>query len=217
MVIIQARLGTDRYSITLQTPIQMTQRHGDAIRITVEPSGASETHRFDFPQPMISSEVSIETSRALLTQPLATSIRADVNGTPLGSFDTPGLKNALATLDQCEARVLASWGLDRAVNGEIAHPAETIGDPPFTWFGADLYPKKAWEAHAQGRVVIQYKIDERGKPVMCRTVESSGNADLDQGTCDLVMSRHRFRPATDANGKAIASLMILPVRWTFRQ
>jgi hypothetical protein len=44
-------------------------------------------------------------------------------------------------------------------------------------------------------------------------ISSSKNADLDKATCDLMLKRARFIPATDAAGKHVAGTFRSSVRW----
>lgn len=92
---------------------------------------------------------------------------------------------------------------------EAAKPAGNPGD----WFDQNSYPKEAIRAGAQGRVVVDIVIDERGVPSQCSVFISAGNAALDQVTCDLAMKKARFTPARDTDGRAISSKARLPVRW----
>jgi protein TonB len=56
-----------------------------------------------------------------------------------------------------------------------------------------------------GTVTVGYTVETNGRATGCHIVRSSGNADLDQGTCRLIEQRYRFRPATDAQGRPARS------------
>lgn len=84
-----------------------------------------------------------------------------------------------------------------------------IGD----WLGPDDYPPGAIFAGEQGRVVVIVSIDATGHPTACSTDVSIGAPALEKGTCDLVLSKGKFEPARDKEGRAIASRYMLPVRW----
>ena len=65
------------------------------------------------------------------------------------------------------------------------------------------YPRAAAEAEVGGTVVVHFDVGTDGRVGNCRVVSSSGNADLDRTTCRLIEKRFRYRPATDAAGRAV--------------
>ncbi|AHE54912.1 hypothetical protein NX02_16160 [Sphingomonas sanxanigenens DSM 19645 = NX02] len=67
---------------------------------------------------------------------------------------------------------------------------------------ADL-PRKA-RARAAGSVLIHLAVGADGRVTGCSIARSSGDAALDAATCRLATRRFRYRPATDATGRAIA-------------
>lgn len=89
-------------------------------------------------------------------------------------------------------------------------------DPhPTSWFSQSDYPAESRLRGEEGRVVITLDIDEQGLPTACRIAESSGYPALDAKTCELALTRGRFKPAKDGAGKPIASSFTLPgVRWS---
>ena len=56
-------------------------------------------------------------------------------------------------------------------------------------------------------------IDEKGKPVGCAIIVSSGRDDLDQAVCSAVLKRARFTPASDENGVKLYSVRRDRVIW----
>ena len=67
------------------------------------------------------------------------------------------------------------------------------------------YPREASRAKASGEVEVRFTIEPSGRVSGCRVTRSSGDASLDRTTCALIEERFRFKPATDAAGKPIAS------------
>lgn len=63
------------------------------------------------------------------------------------------------------------------------------------------YPLAALRAEHQGRVAFELTVNPAGMVVGCQISQSSGFADLDQGTCDLMMRAARFAP-TGQSGNA---------------
>lgn len=82
-----------------------------------------------------------------------------------------------------------------------------------SWFSPSAYPAQALRDSAQGSVRYRVEVGADGQPGACRIVQSSGNAALDEGTCEIVRRDGRFRPATDASGRFIASAFEFAVSW----
>jgi protein TonB len=101
--------------------------------------------------------------------------------------------------------------------GTITNAAGPVPKPlgnPGAWFDPDSYPPSARRAGEEGSVRVKVAIGADGVPIRCRILQSSGYADLDQGTCDVVMGRGHFAPARDTAGHAIPAIWNSPrVRW----
>ncbi|WP_305038450.1 energy transducer TonB [Hephaestia mangrovi] len=69
------------------------------------------------------------------------------------------------------------------------------------------YPRDLFAAGIQGRVGVLYVVSPRGRVTDCEIEHSSGNAELDDATCDLIVRRFRFRPSLDANGRPVESMI----------
>jgi len=82
-----------------------------------------------------------------------------------------------------------------------------------TYFSTDDYPMGALLRRAQGTVHFSLRIDREGAPSRCTVTESSGDPDLDRVTCEILMSRARFSPARDAQGRAVEDRVSSRVRW----
>lgn len=67
------------------------------------------------------------------------------------------------------------------------------------------YPRDASRARIGGDVEVRFTIQPTGRVDNCRVTRSSGDVSLDATTCRLIEERFRFRPATDAAGRAVAS------------
>jgi protein TonB len=82
-----------------------------------------------------------------------------------------------------------------------------------SWFGTDDYPARALREEAEGTVVMAFDIGADGRVTSCRISQSSGNSDLDETSCRLMMRRGRFSPALDQAGNPIASTGTRRVTW----
>ncbi|HEY5723128.1 MAG TPA: TonB family protein [Allosphingosinicella sp.] len=75
------------------------------------------------------------------------------------------------------------------------------------------YPRSASRARAGGTVTVAFTVRTDGHASGCRVVKSSGNAELDSTTCELIEQRFRYEPARSADGKAVSSVIGWRQRW----
>lgn len=78
---------------------------------------------------------------------------------------------------------------------------------------AAKYPKKAMDDGEQGRVDTVVDVDRKGKPVKCTVIRTSGYERLDRATCKFALSKLRFEPATDHDGKPTTGRELFYVDW----
>lgn len=81
------------------------------------------------------------------------------------------------------------------------------------WFSAKDYPRDATIARQQGTTAFELQVDPTGLPSDCRITSSSGSKSLDDQTCTIMMSRARFKPARNANGKAVPTVFRHSMQW----
>jgi len=87
--------------------------------------------------------------------------------------------------------------------------ADPKGDPA-RWVRARDLPAISADAAV---TTFDLTIDEKGKPVGCAIIVSSGQNDLDQAVCSAVSKRARFTPASDGNGLNVYSVRRDRVIW----
>ena len=85
--------------------------------------------------------------------------------------------------------------------------------PPASWFSDADYPFEALRRGAEGQVRFRLQIDATGRPIRCEIEESSGDAALDAATCEVALTRFRFRPARDAQGDAVPDSYASRINW----
>lgn len=119
---------------------------------------------------------------------------------------------ALAALDKCHDDLLLSWGLDLVKLKEARSPPVPTGNPG-NWVSTSDYPSKALSTGVSGTVRFMTVVGSDGKPTQCRIALSSGVPGLDNVTCQLVMRRAQFRPATNADGQPVVGYYVNRVRW----
>lgn len=84
---------------------------------------------------------------------------------------------------------------------------------PHTWLGQDDYPNSSIASDTEGAVTVSINVDERGEPSSCSVASSSGDNELDNLTCSLLMKRAQFIPAKDKQGQATNSQYSQKVTW----
>lgn len=84
---------------------------------------------------------------------------------------------------------------------------------PGAWVTNDDYPPLAMREEREGTTGFRLTYGTDGLPRKCDIVSSSGHADLDAVTCDLVMERARFRPGKTETGHVTGGTYSNRVRW----
>jgi protein TonB len=87
----------------------------------------------------------------------------------------------------------------------LAQPAgRQISIPP-QWISGGPSDADNRRGRYRGTVVVQFTISPEGRVSNCAPVRSSNNASLDALTCRIVVSRSRYTPARDVQGRPVAS------------
>jgi protein TonB len=76
------------------------------------------------------------------------------------------------------------------------------------------YPASAREAG--GSVAVVFTVGSDGRVSGCRVARSSGRPDLDATTCRLIEARFVYRPATDADGRPVQSVLSTVFTYSWR-
>ena len=130
-----------------------------------------------------------------------------------GSFNLGKMGALNKALDTCMADLRKRWNI---VDGTIVPPANrtrSIGDVRSV-FRAEDYPEDARARDLKGVTQFTLMIDEQGRVADCLITQTSGVGVLDAMGCQVLRERARFTPATDAQGKPVADLVVTPVvRW----
>jgi len=84
-------------------------------------------------------------------------------------------------------------------------------------FNPDAYPFWARNLEVEGKVRVKVEVDVAGRPIACEILESSGSAEIDGGTCALLVEKGRFAPATDRKGKRVAGNFVRAIRWQLEE
>lgn len=128
-----------------------------------------------------------------------------------GSADSAGTRDAGAGTGAGAAGVgSGAGGLGNGQGGGGAAKAVKIaGDINST----RDYPKKTRELRLGDHVIVVLTVGIDGRVKACRVHRASRDAEADRITCQLAMSRFRFRAATDAAGNPVESDYGWQQRW----
>ena len=101
-----------------------------------------------------------------------------------------------------------------AVEGSSRRAKDPVptGDPG-TWVITDDYPAAALRANLQGITAFRLTVGADGRVLACRITQSSGSAELDETTCQLIAQRAVFDAATNSKGVATTGTYSYRVRW----
>ena len=91
-----------------------------------------------------------------------------------------------------------------------AGPIEVVRQPDWGDYG--IYPSLARRLEQEGSVLAELLVGRDGEPRACRIRGSSGHAELDQGSCALMMEM-RFKPPRDPAGGAIEASRPMRIVW----
>ncbi len=84
---------------------------------------------------------------------------------------------------------------------------------PGSWVTEDDYRSSWINREMVGTARFRLEIAASGKVEQCTITGTSGHAELDRATCDLVTRRARFDPAKDSTGAKIGDSYTSSVRW----
>ena len=84
---------------------------------------------------------------------------------------------------------------------------------PRAWVTTSDYRSSWINREMTGIARFRLEVGAGGRVESCRVTVSSGHAELDRATCDLVSRRARFQPARDSSGEATGGTYTSAVSW----
>jgi TonB family protein len=122
------------------------------------------------------------------------------------------LDASLSNLDDCDSKLLASWGYSPDFQSQLAsYPRPE--KPVRAYTSAYDYPGGAARAGVMGDVHALIAVSAKGRATDCRIVRSLGRRDLDQMTCKILKDRVPYVPAKTKAGEAIDAPSYYAFRW----
>lgn len=139
-------------------------------------------------------------------------LRIEAQEAPRMQVRLTNFSGVMTTLKDCEAGLLALWGLSRETQKLLATFPKPKG-PVASFFKEDDFPSGALSRDAVGTIEARVTINVDGRPVDCHIMQTSGHKDLDEVTCAAMVKRGRFMPGQDKSGRPLASPYVFRVTW----
>ena len=95
--------------------------------------------------------------------------------------------------------------------GAVTKAVKTAGDIN----SARDYPIPTRDLRIGDYVIIAITVGTDGRPIGCRVARPSKDAQANAITCQLALTRFRFKPATNASGKPVASVYGWKQSWYY--
>ena len=99
--------------------------------------------------------------------------------------------------------VLVTWPAMASSTSPFGEPIKDFGGATLLtprWLSVADYPREAVEGEIQGRVVVAFEINAKGRVQNCEVKSSSGHNALDVVPCRLLQRKARFAAPTDDAG-----------------
>ena len=200
-------------SVTLKAPISIS--YNDPVRVTLEPGGRVLTGSATGFSPLAGRPVLVGAfvDSAPFAASSVSAIGFSVKDKRIAYLTMDHVPALLAVLKTCENEMLAKFGVDLAGQQIVATPPEPILTME-SLFRSNDYPVGARRAGAEGVVAGRFRVTPDGSVTDCVVISGSGNAELDQGTCAIWLSRAKFKPALSKDGQPVASAQIFSLHWS---
>jgi hypothetical protein len=134
-------------------------------------------------------------------------VSIEVPGEVKETLAVPGLGPALDVLADCALKLGAAWGVPVEQQRRMKTPAKLIG-VPFTSFD---FPDAAIRKEMNGRTEIRLTVDDHGQPLDCFPLKSTPDPVFARTSCNVMLKRAHFHPASDIDGKPIKSIYVQSV------
>lgn len=123
------------------------------------------------------------------------------------TFSLEAMPALVQGLEACTADLKKYWNSDGDKTGTIA--TSSNGDVR-SIFTSDDYPSDAFNRNQEGKAQFLLLIDEKGAVAGCHVLVPSGVPILDAIGCQVIRKRAVFRPARNAAGKGVRSMVTTP-------
>jgi len=119
---------------------------------------------------------------------------------------------AMKALRHCTDELLASWGLDPAVQAKLSNPVTPLNaEVVNALITADDPPEAVRRLGGIARLRLRVMVDATGAPTGCATLPTDGIPEFEVNSCDIVMKSARYSPAIDEHGRPVASYFMTAI------
>ena len=121
-------------------------------------------------------------------------------------FDVGRMAGPIEAMQKCADDLVASWGVDTGrfmAKSRAAMPA----NDPVRWVESDDYSLKELSSYSGEVVRARLVLDADGKIEKCM-VDVAKHGPFEQAVCGNIMTRAKFAPALDAEGKPFRSYYV---------
>lgn len=119
---------------------------------------------------------------------------------------------AMKALRHCTDELLASWGLDPAVQAKLSSPVTPLNaEAVNALITADDPPEAVRRLGGIARLRLRVMVDATGAPTGCKTSATDGVPEFEVNSCDIVMRSARYSPALDEHGRPVESYFMTAI------
>lgn len=215
-LLITKDLSFDRYTVILAG--QAIPRKSKTLDVTIKFDGDAEIVQYPGTSgPQVGKSEHILQwfglpAATLTSGPKNQLMRIDA---PIGfaaNLELRNVKAAMESLNNCQDDLLRYWKIDPNTYRNMQQQLEPIGNPG-NWATFADYPSNALDRRQEGVVTFLLRVAANGKPLDCSILKSSGVAELDKKTCQIMMQRAKFKAAMDREGKPVEAPFVSRVKW----
>lgn len=131
------------------------------------------------------------------------------------TFRTGRLNDPFDVLNQCAEQLMVSWGLDLAQQKKLVRRPKLENWRKINERLYANWPSDMLEDRWRGSVNIRVLVDEKGRVDGCQATNLAMTQEMQEATCNS-MTRARFDPARDMDGKPVRSFYETTITYRVR-
>lgn len=146
------------------------------------------------------------------TEAAITSLTVQAGAGPRLRLETGSLGVPMEAIHACLSDLTASWGYDPKVQESLSRRVQPTGSPA-SWVRLSDNPRGTTISGHDGVFDFRLDVDETGKSTACHILHQTNPADLADFSCRMLVRNAKFKPALDAQGKAVKSFYVSRIAW----
>lgn len=139
----------------------------------------------------------------------------EYDGHILATFKTGSWAALPKAIEECSRDLMIDYGIDPERERQVAISAvpKSVG----TLILESKISDDARDQRVKGELGMRVQVGADGRIEQCTPVTSSGNKDIDERSCNLLIDKGRYVTAKDRHFVAVASEQLVFVRWVIAQ